>query len=273
MKKIILILLLTLPVYTQVVNSVKITPFINFGSYNNNSSSASFSFYSSLNLFNYDYLSLGFDQLKIDNQQWEYEQSTYVAGYTSNFYPFYLSFNYGYVAGDYTAKLFPLVYSDDINIYNGKITYNTDLVFLSGSFSHLNIRGIKRLISNQTEGAVIFVPSVKLSFGLSILSTNQDDGRDLLGTEIFASYRNDLDLVFTGKVFLGERAYYFSPALFTIFNQNETQKGNYKLQVDYLINNLLTASGVYQHSVFDGYRIDYFSIGLSYLINTSPSTD
>lgn len=269
MKKLSLIFLVfTISTFGQLVNSVKFSPFVNFGSYDNNTSSASFSVYSSLNLFNYDYLTLGFDQLKIDNNLFQYEQSLYVAGYTKNLYPFYLSFNYGYLSGDYSDALFVNNYGDDINIYNGKITFNTNLFFLSGSYSYLNIRGIKTLLSKQAEAGLIYVPSVKLSFGAAVINTNQSDQRNLVGSEFFASYKPSQKVTLIGSVFVGERAYSFDPNLFTIFNQDETQKGNYKFQIDYSVNQNLSISGVYQHSAFTGYRINYISLGLSYLIKT-----
>jgi hypothetical protein len=269
MKKLIsLFIIISFPIYAQVINSVNLLPFVNIGNYNNQTKSTSFSVYSSLNLFSYDYLSLGFDKLKINNKEWNYDQSIYVIGYTKNIYPFYLSANLGYLEGEYSYKPFTFNYNDDINIYNTKATYNYNLFFISGSFSYLNVRGFKNMKSYQSEAIISFHPNIKSYFGASVLNTNQTDKRNLIGTEIFGSYQLFNSIRFSASLFFGERAYYFDPNTFTIFNQDDTQTGNYKFQIDYSVNHNFTFTGIYQKSLFETYSINYFSLGLAILIKS-----
>ena len=269
MKKLIsLFIIISFPIYAQVINSVKLLPFVNIGDYSNETNSTSFSVYSSLNLFSYDYLSLGFDKLKINNKEWNYDQSLYVIGYTKNIYPFYISANYGYLTGEYSYKPFSYKYNDDINIYNAKATYNFNLLFISGSFSYLNVRGFSNLKSYQSEAIITFQPNIKSYFGASLLNTNQTDNRNLIGAEVFGSYQFIASLRLSANLFVGERAYYFDPNTFTIFNQDDTQTGNYKLQIDYLVNNNFSITGIYQKSLFKPYSINYFSLGLAILIES-----
>ena len=69
-------------------------------------------------------------------------------------------------------------------------------------------------------------------------------------------------LVLTFGRMIGKRAYTFDNDLFTLFNQEDTQRGLVFTQVDLLLSRRISAMVEYILTSFDGYEIAYMVMGL-----------
>ncbi|MCP5061617.1 MAG: hypothetical protein GY936_04030 [Ignavibacteriae bacterium] len=271
MKKSILIFLFitsfSLSILAQVkINSITPGLYYTKGSYSNDNSSNSFSGYFSLQINQNNYLTFGYDNLKITNPAWEYAQDFFVIGGMKNFYPFYLKANLGYIKGNLNENDFT-IYSDKINIYNLSILYNWNHFYFGGGATYQILSGLNEINTLHSELKIVLAPSKKFSFKLSPAITSASDDRELysIGGELFYQPFNFFNFSVSG--FVGERAFYFNPDNLTIYNQYETQKSSASLTFRALTNMPLNLIGSFQYTDFSDYQINYISVGLKYRFN------
>ena len=233
------------------------------GSYSNSNSSDGFSLYTSLRVNTHDYIIGGFDNLVINNPEWEYDQKMFVLGGVKNLYPFYIKASFAHIIGDFSFIPFTYTYEDVTNIYSLDLLYNFNFFYVGASFSLLDLDGFISNVSKQYGLRFEWYPSQKFSFSVRPYFTNLYDGRKLYSSLFKLSYTpaNKLTLMLTAS--LGERAYFFNSDLLTIFNQNETQTGLYKAKVEYKFSDKFKIVTSFQHSKFTDFNINYFSVGIN----------
>jgi hypothetical protein len=263
-KNIIKISILFFLIATIANGQVYFTPsvYYTYGNYSNQNFSNSFAFYSTLGIDNTNYFTAAFEQLKINNDEWTYNQKMITAGYTKTLYPFYVKIIYSHIMGDFKFLPFPSPYKDFLNVYSASLIYNYNLFYCGASLTYQDLNGCKSIVSKQFKINIDWIASTKITISVSPLYTTVTDGRALSSVLGKLNYRpiNELNLTFAGMV--GKRAYYFDENLLTIFNQDETQKQFYSAKIEYSFSAQFKLPIVFQYSDFDTYNIKYFTVGL-----------
>ena len=266
MKKTIAILILALTFSSNSFSqsSFKIYPsaYYTYGDYTDGTISNSFSGYVPFTWNGFDYITLGFDNLNIDNPLWKYQQQMLLAGGTFNFYPFYLKPGYTYIKGDFDYKPFTYKYSDFLNLYSIEALYNKDLFYFGLAFDYSNLTGYQVLVIKHYGGSILWIPKPEVSIEIKPVYTSVTDGRRLYSASISLTYLPVKFLLLKLYGSIGERAYYYDEDLLTMFNQNETQKNLVTFRVEYDILDKLTLVGVYEYTEFESYIIRYYVLGL-----------
>lgn len=259
-----LLILITTETSAQLKNG-SFTPSVYYthGSYSNNRSSDSFSFFGSLLYNDYDYLITGYDYLKIKSGPWDYNQHMIVTGLIQNYFPFFVKLNYAHLFGEYNYKPNNYSYRDYTNVYNAVVAYNIDLFYLGSSFTYLDLNGYYSRISKQLTINLTWLFSTEASIKLSPLYTYVSGGRKLYSIASGINYSLNNDLSAQANISIGEKAYYFDPDLLTIFNQDETQGFSGSIKVSYKLSGLIL-SPKYYFVKFNAYSINYFSVGVMY---------
>jgi hypothetical protein len=267
MKKILFISLVAAPqlIFAQFkLTSVNPSVFYTYGDYDNNSLSNGITAFGTLE-FNYkDYITFGYDAIKIENNSWNYNQKMGIVSITKNLFPFYANFIYSHLQGDFDYKPFIYKYSDYINIYSLNLTYNFGLNFVTAGGDYQNVNGFYNLVNRHYEIGYTRLVGTKLSLSIGITKSVISDGRDLTAVSLGWTYRAAKNVFLFANAMLGERAYYFSTLKLTYFNQNETQKGNISAGISYIFADKLKLSGSFTGSKFDEYSINYFAFGAGY---------
>lgn len=281
------ILIFFISVNAQVQKSAFI-PSVYFtnGSYTNGNSSKSVSIYNSFLLNGFDYITLGYDMLNIENPLWDYDQNYFVINGFKNVYPFYFSLGYAHIKGDFKsinhtnlfyssefgeiygfkqdADNYYYEYSDFTNIYSASIKYNYNLFYFGGSAVYLNSIGFKDVSNIQLSLSFDWLISPKLTLTVAPYSSGISDGRNLYSVESFITYRFNNKFNVTAGGFAGERAYYYNPDYLIVFNQIETQKYLLKLKGEFKITPNFNLNAIFQKTKFSGYQITYLTAGISY---------
>ncbi|MBX2976154.1 MAG: hypothetical protein KF721_08465 [Ignavibacteriaceae bacterium] len=242
--------------------------FFTYGNYNNNSSSVSNALYLTSYLSSRVTLINHYDNLSIDlRKDTAYLQNTLHTGFLLNLYPYYFKFHYAYKQGEYSISDSSL-YSDYTNLYSLETMYYQNMILVGLSLTHINSNGIlnSNLLNNQKINQLTlrldYTFSPSLLFSLKPNYTNLTDGRRLysVASRITFFPINSLAIKLFG--FAGERAYYFDNDLLTNFNQDETQKSQIGVQLDYYPSYYTLISAGFQYTKFTSFTINYFFIGI-----------
>jgi hypothetical protein len=265
----ILSILLIVCLYVSVVFAQpgpKIHPsvYYTYGDYSNKTRSNSISGYVPFTWNGFDYITLGYDNLNINNTDWKYHQQLFLAAGSFNFYPFYLKFGYLHIKGDFDFKPFPFEYSDFLNLYAAEVLYNINLLYLGISFDYSNLIGYQALVIKHYGASLNWIVNPKFSLELKPLYTSITDGRKLYAASLALNYSPTKSLTLKLYGFAGERAYYYDEDLLTMFNQNETQKNLVSFRVEYDIIKELILIGNYQYTEFQNYIIRYYVAGIKF---------
>ena len=233
-----------------------------YGSYNQGRVSESFAFYSTLQLSRQFYIINHYDNLTINNKDWDYLQQTFLIGLIAEFFPFYCKFTYSHYKGDFTYLPFPFEYSDFTNLYSLDLLYYIDDFYFGSSYTHLNQIGYKKQISDQLTLRLDNILSNDLYISLKPSYTKLYDGRNLFSVSLKMNYQVLPEILLKLGGFGGERAYYFDTDLLTIFNQEDTQKYQLFAQADLSLISDLKFILAYQHTKFTSFKIDYYIAGV-----------
>ena len=268
MKKTILLLFLavlfTSGTFAQPVPMIYPSAYYTYGNYTDGTTSNSFSAYVPFTWNGFDYLTLGYDNLNIDNPDWSYHQQLFLASGALNFYPFYLKLGYLHIKGDFDFKPFPFEYSDFLNLYGTELLLNVNLFYFGLSFDYSNLIGNQALVIKHYGASLLWILNPDLSFEVKPIYTSVTDGRQLFSTSLNINYSPVKQLLIKLYGFAGERAYYYDEDLLTMFNQNETQKNLVTLRLEYNIIDRLTFIGSYEYTEFQNYIIRYYVGGIKF---------
>jgi hypothetical protein len=247
-----------------VSGQTKFTPslYYTYGDYSNQNYSNSFAGYATLAIKNSDFITGAFEQLKINNDEWAYNQTMLTAGYTKAIYPFYIKLNYSHVMGGLDYVRIPFTPTDFLNVYNTNFIYNYYLFYFGTSFIYQDVNGLKSVVTKQFKFNIDWIASSKITFSISPLYTTVTDGRSLTSVYSKLKYTPVKLLTITIGAMAGKRAYYFDENLLTIFNQDETQKKLYGARVEFNLTEQFKLPIVVQYSEFETYDIKYFTAGV-----------
>lgn len=237
------------------------------GNYSNATTSNSGSFYMPFTWNGFDYITIGYDNLSIDNQLWEYKQQMYLASGLLNFYPFYFKPGYLHIDGKFDYKPSPFTYCDNLNLYSAELLFNIDLFYLGLSFDYSKLSGNEKLVTKHYGSSLLWIVSPEFSIELKPLYTTVTDGRKLFSSSLNMNYQITDKLLFKLNSFFGERAYFYDEDLLIMFNQNETQKNLVSFRVEYEVSKEFELTGSYQYTEFNLYTIKYLVAGIKFKFN------
>lgn len=265
-------LLLSLFNQSSFADSTFVAPsyFFTYGDYSNKSYSTSNAVYLStyltdrITLVNhYEYLNIN---LRKDST---YQQHTLLGGAIVNFFPYYLKFFYSYKRGDFLIDN-NKIYSDHTNIYSLEAIYYRDLFYLGLGYSFENAIGILNPNNlthqqiHQVTGRIEYIVSPSLYLSLRPNYSALKDSRELYSVSGKLTYFPIISTSIKLYGFYGERAYYFDNDILTLFNQDETQKYQAGIQLDYYPSYYMMLSTGFQHTKFQSFSINYFVAGIRY---------
>lgn len=264
MKKIVFTLLLfisTVSFGQFKINDFKPSLYYTYGNYTNNNYSSGISGYGSVRFNDFDYLIIGYDNLQIFNNDWDFDQNMIALNAVKNLYPFYVSAAYAYINGKFSYKPFTYNYRDRTHLLNAGLLYNMDLIFLGAGFTFMDLNGYKSVTAKQYYLKFHWQLSPSTLLKVIPLYSTINDGRKLYSASLGIDHKlfSNMDVMISMSI--GERAYYFNPDLLTVFNQDETQKFNLSAKFSYKLGSL-TVIPNFILSKFESYNIKYFSLGL-----------
>lgn len=273
MRKITFILLLmfsgvyadSLQVYTSIYGT--------YGSYSDGTVSKSGSAYVTLGLNYTHHLTVGYDYLNKDAGSWNYNQQLGTTGTTLNFDPYYVKASYGHIKGKYDDTTGYISY-DYLNIYSAELLYRVDAFYFGAGVNHLYLNGFEKRSVNtylariDYYGGYTWYLSVRPTF--TMLSTDNAVGggnggknkRNLFSVGMKFNYLLTPGWVAKVGGSFGSRAYYYDNDLFTIYNQDETQKMMLSAGIEYWPSLRVLINLGYQHNQFDGYDVNYLIAGV-----------
>ena len=260
----ILLISLSLATSTGANNGVTTSFYYTHGNYSNNNRSDSYAGYISTAFSNSDYFIGAFDNLKINNNEWKYDQQMFSAAYTKIIFPIYLKFNFSYVTGKYNYKLFPYSYDDDLYTCGIKIRYNYNLLFFGVSYAYQDLKGFKSITTHQIKMNLDWLISTKINISINALYKTISDSRKLKSVFTQIQYKPFNLVSLSAGIMLGERAYFYDEDLLLIFNQDETQKKLFLGKLELNLSKNLSLPFIYQYSDFETYKIDFASAGITY---------
>jgi len=276
MRKYFLIVFFALLIRNNYADSTYVAPSFYFthGAYTNTEYSNSLAFYNTVNITKGFYLINHYEHLTINDPYWHYLQQAFLAGGSFEMFPYYLKLNYSHYKGDYNYITSSINnYSDYTNLYNCDFLYYTNLYYLGAAYTHENLIGYKNEITDQFTLRIdkIMNPFLYMSFRPNftytrqvnnVNNTNPDYSRKLFSASLNFYYRINPGFNLKLGGFFGQRAYYFDSDILTIFNQDNTQKYQAYGQIDYNLFGSLKLILSYQHTKFDDFSINYYTLGL-----------
>ncbi|MCX8056797.1 MAG: hypothetical protein N3F03_04210 [Ignavibacteria bacterium] len=255
-------------IFSQINLHFQPSAYFTYGSYSNKTISTQYSLFTSLSPNQIDYFVFGYDGINLKHDFWKYNQNNLSVGlhYWIPDLNLKLKLDYVYLKGKYSDDLTTQPLIDNASLISPEIIYGYYPSFYGIGYARFNQKGNNKIQSNQFYVRLGYYPHYKLlisllpSFHLTEnLSSNQSKYLSLQ-TAIFYSpiYELSIGTTFT----IGSRKFFYNPDLMVLYNQLETQTGNYSIQLNYNFFKNFVASLNYQKSRFAGYEIDYFVIGI-----------
>jgi len=266
-------LLLTLMVaantilWAQIGNSVSPAIYYTYGDYNNSGNSKGIAGYASVQLGINDLFVAGYENLLIKNQSWNYKQDYEAFGYIKNFYPFYLNLSLAFVQGKFNSPLYDdYDYKDKVYLGDINFSYNYNFYFFGAGATIQQLNGYSNINTQFYYFKLSWMPENTFSISLKPAYTKTDDNREgySLGGKVFYSPYYFLNFTLSG--FVGKRVFYFDPDYLTLFNQYETQRNSYGINMKIIPVKYLTVVAGYNFADFTDYNITYYTVGLKYII-------
>lgn len=241
---------------------VYLSSYYTFGSYSNGNSSKSIAGYSTFAFNLKSFVTLGYDNLNIDNNSGNYFQENYTISMLHNLYPSYIKASYSYIKGVDTKTGSPLTSRDNTHLASVEYYLFRNMFYYGLAGTYIKQSGLTSLSIFQVIPRIEWALSSSLFLSFKPNYTYVSDKRSLFSIAGYVSWKPTENLFLKVGGFFGKRALYFDTDLLTIYNQNDTQTKLYSVQLDYFaFKNLKITSG-YQRANFSFYTIDYYYIGL-----------
>lgn len=234
-----------------------------FGQYSNTTTSKSIAGYVTLNFNLKTYLTIGYDNLKIDYNTGNYLQENYSVSLLKSYFPSYLKGSYSYIKGIDTKSGSSNESVDNTHLASVEYYFFNNMFYLGLAGTYIEQNGLSSLKAFQITPKVEWVFSKDLYLSIKPNFTHVSDNRKLFSVAGYVSWNALENIYMKVKGFIGKRALYFDTDLLTIYNQNDTQKKLYSLQLDYIAFKNYKVTVGYQYSHFTSYYIDYYYLGIS----------
>lgn len=245
--------------------------FYTYGSYSNSNSLNSVSAYLPFFYKQY-YLVFGYENIKLVDKNWKYNQENYLLNPIAIFYPFYFKGTYGYIKGNFDYNPEDYKYDDASVIYNFDFIYSINYKYFVGAYytyidAKLNQRqGFDSLVfkvkANEVGLRFEYIPHYRVFISIKPTYTQLRVKEKYFGVQTTFNYLLFYNLLISTNFSFGDFKYYFDPDILTFFDQYETQtfKAGAKIEYTFLDNYKLVLS--YNHNKFDKYEINYFTVGV-----------
>lgn len=235
-----------------------------YGSYTDERTSNSIALYMPFTWNGFDYVTVGYDNLNINNPSWKYHQQLFLASSSINYFPLYLKVGYLHIKGSFNYNPNIYHYNDFQNLFSVKVLLNESLLYFGLSFDYSNLIGYRALSIKHYGGSFQWLITPEIFLELKPVFTSVTDGRKLFSSSFNLNYSHNKYLLLKLFGFIGKRAYYFDEDLLTMFNQNETQKNLAGLRAEYNLIDELTLVSAFEYTKFEDFTIRYFVAGLKY---------
>jgi len=255
--------------------------FYTYSNYSDGGTANSVSGFATLGINYRDFITAGYSQLLIkhptsasnSNNGYEYNQKMLSLGGTKNVYPFYIGFFYSRVIGDYRSNPAGFSYTDNLNVFDMNLLYNSDLYFFGLAGNYITLDGFYNMNIEHYSAVIKRLFGTNIIFSAAFIQSVVSDGRNLSSVKFDFDYIISNSFSLNGSGAFGQRAYFYDDQILTIFNQNETQKLNLSLSAKYFITSNLSLIINYSFTEFaasrqsNAYNISYLATGISYGIN------
>jgi hypothetical protein len=219
-----------------------------------------------------DYLVLGFDNIYLKNDLWNYDQNNLAVGFHYWISDIHTKMKLDYlrIKGKFKVNYLPdnsnpLV--DNGFVVSPEILYGVYPGYYGVGYIYFSQKGSQGINSNQVYIRLDYYPHYKFLISLIPSVHYLSDHSKYISLQSSFTYYPFYQLSVNSTFSLGARKFYYHPDLMVLYNQLETQKANYSFRLDYNFYKNLNLSLVYQKSKFSTYSIDYFVIGLKSTIN------
>jgi hypothetical protein len=207
-------------------------------------------------------VSTGYGDLKIDHEEWTYHQTQWTAGVLYARSSWSARAYYSQVRGDFDATAYVYHSMDDGSLWNGEATCSLGQCGFGYAFTRFHGKGYWDRTTAQHTARIEWTPHPSLFLSVRPNYVRINDGRRLESMVIRVHDQPVHFLVLKFGGMIGKRAYTFDNDLFTLYNQEETQRGLVFTQADLLLSRRISAMVEYILTSFDGYEITYMVMGL-----------
>ncbi len=238
--------------------------FFTYGDYSNKTLSDQYSFFLSSSPNQIDYLVAGFERINLKNNSWKYEQNNYSFGlhYWISDLKLKLKADLKIIKGKYSDTFNSYSLVDNGTLFSPEVLAGVYPFYYGTGFAYFLNNGSNKTNAMQLYIRTDYYPHYK--FLITILPSANIISNKIIyfscqtSLTYYAFYELSLNTSFS----LGNRKFYYHPDLMVLFNQIETQTGNYSFRLDYNFYKRFVLSMIYQKSKFSNYDIDYFVIGI-----------
>lgn len=244
-------------------DSTYVTPGLYYsnGDYNNSTSSSTISFFNTAYINKY-YATLGLDWHKLKGSGWKYDQFNYTVNLFVNEFPTFYKLSYMLIDGQSDFGSAAGNSQSQGNLVNFEYTAYKNLFYYSAGVTFFSQSGTSKEKSIQLTPRLDYIFSRELSFSIRPNYFLSSVGSSLFSTKVGLTYNFNDIIFFGGGISIGNQKYFFNGDLLTIYNQPEIQKTIFDFRIDYILSTNIRVIGSYNNSSFDGYKINYFSLGL-----------
>lgn len=243
--------------------------YFTYGNYSDKTKSNQFSLFLSTSSNSIDYFVLGYEDISLKNDLWNYSQKNYSAGIHYWFLDYKLKFKIDGVILDSDYKDNSLSIPDYLSgvLISPEIVKGIYPFYFGGGYAVFNQSKNQKFTSHQVYLRTDYYPHYKFLINTLASLNFSSDGNELVSLQTTLSYFYNYELTFSSSFMIGSRKYFYNPDLMVFFNQLETQTSNYTARVDYNFYKNFIMTFVYQHSTFLNYSINYFVFGIKTSIN------
>lgn len=211
-----------------------------------------------------NYFVVGYDNIKVSNDVWKYDQENYSFGFHYWILDLKtkLKFDFVSIKGKYSDNTTNRPLSDNGTLISPEVSFGVYPFYYGIGYSAFSQKGLNKINSSQIYLRADYYPHHKFLITLIPSFHLISDNSKYLSLQTSITYFPIYELSLNSTFSVGARKFYYNPDLMVLFNQIDTQTGNYSFRVNYNFYKNFVASLIYQKSKFTNYEIDYFVIGL-----------
>lgn len=250
--------------YSQSSFFIQPSAYFTYGKYSDKTISNQYSLYLGGSFGQTNFLVAGYDRITLNNELWNYIQNNYSFGahYWMIDWKLKMKLDFLSIKGQYKDDYLIKPLTDNSYLISPELIYGIYPIYYGIGYSFFSQKGNNKINASQLYLRTDYYPNYKILISLIPSLHFVSDKTKYLSLQTSITYFPIYELSINSTFTFGSRKFYYNPDLMILFNQLETQKGNYSLRVNYNFYKNLVGSLIYQKSKFTNYEIDYFVIGL-----------
>ncbi len=245
------------------------------GDYSDSRMSDNFAGYGTLGLDHRCFLSLAYDNILIEHDDFAFRQQMGVAGLFLTSGKWGGKLHYGRILGRFRLHDADDRVRDETDLYSAELLFLRPSCVFGLGYTQQDLTymiredepppsgnsGIEQR-SEQFTGRAEIVLDPRLRLIYQPTYTWVRDGRRLHSMAVKINYLPLQRLLLRGGIAYGERAYFYDNDLFTVYNQHETQRSLWFLRADLTVWRAWELVSEYIDTGFSDYSIRYFVVGV-----------